>query len=234
MLIDHAGLMLFPDIMIMRYIGRLALPIFAFMVAEGVLHTRNKLKYFLRVFILGVACQVVYTVYDLVTGNFHGVYLNTLITLSIGILICYAWEKAVENRKKIYLLIIAILALAAFHIFSTLPVRSADGMYIVTLATKLCGFYVEMDYSFMGAILPLTALIVTQKPYRFVMYGMGLALLSLQCMSGMPYQWICLLAIPILWLYNGERGTVNLKYLFYIFYPLHLGILEGISLLIKK
>ncbi|MBR2843557.1 MAG: hypothetical protein IKF06_09840, partial [Lachnospiraceae bacterium] len=61
MLADHAALMLFPNIVILRCIGRLALPIFAFMVAEGVLHTRSRVKYFLRIFILAVICQAAYT-----------------------------------------------------------------------------------------------------------------------------------------------------------------------------
>ena len=58
MLIDHAGLLLFPRNILFRIIGRLAFPIFAFMIAEGCRYTRNKLKYFLSVFILGFACFV--------------------------------------------------------------------------------------------------------------------------------------------------------------------------------
>lgn len=44
-------------------------------------------------------------------------------------------------------------------------------------------------------------------------------------------QWFSLLAIPLLMLYNGQRGKWKLKYLFYIFYPAHLGILYLISFL---
>ena len=54
MLIDHAGLMLFDDNEIMRIIGRLAYPIFAFMIAEGCKYTKNKIKYFATVFLFGV------------------------------------------------------------------------------------------------------------------------------------------------------------------------------------
>ena len=45
MFIDHMGLMLFPKTLIFRYIGRLAFPIFAFMIAEGCRYTRNRLRY---------------------------------------------------------------------------------------------------------------------------------------------------------------------------------------------
>ena len=44
-------------------------------------------------------------------------------------------------------------------------------------------------------------------------------------------QWWCLLSLPLLALYSGERGRLRLKYLFYIYYPLHLIVLEGIRLL---
>ena len=40
------------------------------------------------------------------------------------------------------------------------------------------------------------------------------------------------LAVPILYFYNGEKGKLNLKYLFYIYYPLHLTIIGIIRLMI--
>ena len=58
MAFDHIGVALFPKVAILRYIGRLAFPIFAFMIAEGAKYTRNKVKYFLMIFIIGVICQV--------------------------------------------------------------------------------------------------------------------------------------------------------------------------------
>ena len=56
-------------------------------------------------------------------------------------------------------------------------------------------------------------------------------MLALLSHSLEPRQWFSLLAIPLLMLYNGQRGKWKLKYLFYIFYPAHLGILYLISLL---
>ncbi|MBR5930769.1 MAG: hypothetical protein IKZ95_01950 [Lachnospiraceae bacterium] len=229
MLADHAAIILFPDMLFLRYIGRLALPIFAFMVAEGVLHTRSKGKYFLRVFILAVICQVAYTAFDLICGTFTGIYLNTLFTLSFGILICYAWLSAVKDRKKVWQLILAVLLIVAVYVFCSLPVKE-DGLY-TTYAIKFCGFPIAYDYDFMGAMLPLTAMIIIRKPWRFVIFGVGLVLLSLSMLQTLPYQWFCLLALIPLWFYNGERGRWNLKYLFYIFYPLHLVVLEGILML---
>jgi len=60
MLIDHIGYVLFPEAELLRIIGRIAMPIFAFFIGEGCLHTRDRKKYFLRLFVLALICQAVY------------------------------------------------------------------------------------------------------------------------------------------------------------------------------
>ena len=54
MLLDHIGVVFFPHVAVFRILGRLALPIFAFMIAEGCRYTKNRLRYFLTIFGLGV------------------------------------------------------------------------------------------------------------------------------------------------------------------------------------
>ena len=58
MLLDHMGILLFPRITIFRILGRLAYPVFAFMIAEGCRYTRNKLRYFLMLFGLGTGVRI--------------------------------------------------------------------------------------------------------------------------------------------------------------------------------
>ena len=84
MLIDHIGVRIFPEAIILRIIGRMSFPIFAFMIAEGCRYTKNKLRYFLSVFLLGAACQIVYYLYD------ESLDMCILITFSLSILIIYA------------------------------------------------------------------------------------------------------------------------------------------------
>ena len=99
MLLDHAGILLFPRVQLLRIIGRLAYPIFAFMIAEGCRYTKNRLRYFLMVFGLGVGCQLVYA---LVGG---GAYLNILLTFSCSVLLIYALQKVygAKDRKAEFL-----------------------------------------------------------------------------------------------------------------------------------
>lgn len=224
MLIDHMGLMLLPGILILRVIGRIAFPIYAFMIAEGCAHTGNKLRYFLSVFLLGAICQAVYFFYD------RDAYLGILITFSLSILVIYAmqyWKNAVFSEKPG-----TIQCFAASVIFF----GCVAGVYVLTR-------YVRIDYGFWGCMAPVFASLLRRPdgeksgvwnrldnhPARVLMLGICLAILSFG--SGI-IQAHSLLALPLLLLYSGRRGKAKLKYFFYIFYPLHLAALEGISLLL--
>ena len=97
MTIDHIGLLFFPTEMIFRIIGRLAFPIFAFMIAEGARYTKHRLRYFLSVFILGVICQIVYFVTS------ESLYMCILITFSLSLIMLFTLKDlkiAIFKEKK--------------------------------------------------------------------------------------------------------------------------------------
>ena len=84
MLTDHVGSILLPQVLILRCMGRLAFPMFAFFIAEGYAHTSNLKKYLLRLFIAAVISHVPYalcfkfTVWEFwyVTGVLWGLFLG--------------------------------------------------------------------------------------------------------------------------------------------------------------
>ena len=148
MLIDHMGLILFPDVEIFRIIGRLAFPIFAFMIAEGCRYTKNKLRHFLMIFILGLLCQIVYIVDDPKSGLS---YMGILITFSFSIGVIYALQLfkkllLAEKKKPIAIISSAILLIAS--IFTVYVFNSI----------------IELDYGFFGAMLPVFASIFMFEP----------------------------------------------------------------------
>lgn len=228
MFIDHLGLIFFPSSVVLRKIGRISMPIFAFAIAEGCRYTKNKWKHFLLLFGLGAACQLVYFIFDP-----SYIYLGILITFSLSTLMIYALQfakKCTFAEKPNTLRI-----LCAWLLFAAL----VTGTYF------LCTI-VEVDYGFWGCLLPVCASIfdfhripaptILQKldilPVRILCMAIPMFPLVFSNMYFMPssIRIYCFLAIPLLLLYNGEKGKANMKYFFYIFYPLHLGLLEGIAI----
>ena len=206
MTIDHIGVILFPQSAILRILGRLALPIFAFMIAEGCKYTRNRRKYFGMVFGLGAVCQVVYYLFD------GSMYLSILITFSLSILTIYALQYLKEKNTT----------------FSGV-------IFLCTVfAVWLLNLIFTIDYGFWGCMLPVFAALphgtkYDRNPVSITLLGLGLLPLALS-VGGI--QIFSLLALPLLYCYSGKRGTWNLKYFFYIFYPVHLAVLQGIAELI--
>lgn len=208
MTLDHMGLMLLSDHTLFRILGRLALPIYAYMIAEGCQYTRNRSKYFGMVFILGAVCQVVYWFVD------KSLYFSILITFSLSILMVYA----LQNWKKRQTLSSGLL-----FAFSVAAVYGLNR-------------YFTIDYGFWGCMLPVFAALPHKTPYDRHPVGiltLGLGLIFLAADIG-GIQIYSLLALPLLFAYSGKRGRWKMKYFFYIFYPAHLVILEAIALLIAR
>ena len=224
MLIDHIGVIFFPQIKIFRILGRIALPIFSFMIAEGARYTRNKLRYFLTVFSLATVCQIVYFLYD---GD---TYMSILVTFSISIVTIYAMQFFKESLFS--------------ENTSILRKTCSGALFLATLVSVyILNTILEIDYGFFGCMLPVFAAVFHSPkncdarflkkldviPVHLVMLLLGMMCLAIQ--SG-KWQFYSFLAIPFLALYSGKRGKANMKYFFYIFYPLHLLILEGINMFI--
>lgn len=222
MLIDHIGILIFTDVALFRIIGRIAFPIFAFMIAEGCRYTKNKLRYFLTVFIIAVICQTVYYLFD---KSFE---MCVFVTFSLSIIVIYAmqWFKRV-----------------LFSDYSIIGKCIAGGIFAVSvILVYIINQHFKIDYGFIGCILPVIVSVfdfhdtdapqilheADTLPNQILLMGAGLVSLAMQCG---PVQYYSLFAIPLLMVYSGERGKYSMKYFFYIFYPVHLAVLQGIAVL---
>lgn len=218
MLIDHVGVRLFPHVLALRIIGRLAFPIFAFFIAEGCRYTSHRLRHFLSVFVLGIICESVYIIY---MGGWYG---NILLTFSVSILLIYMLQWCRKKKSG--------MAYAAF------------AMFLGSLAVLMR--YVNFDYGFTGIIAPLFAAwpgdrkgepqgITPPSPgktKKLLYFAYGIMLTACENPMG-GIQLIALLTIPLLAMYSGKPGKRKLKYFFYIFYPVHLLLIELAAMLLQ-
>ena len=207
MTLDHMGYMLFPKLLPLRILGRLAMPIFAFMIAEGCKYTRNKKKYFGMVFGLGLICQIVYTIAN------RDWYLSILITFSLSILVIYALQHYKQCRNLPSGLLLAGSIAAVWILNQTF----------------------EIDYGFWGCMLPVFVSLphgTSRDNHPASMATLTIGLIFLSIALG-DIQIFSLLALPLLFCYSGQRGKLRMKYFFYIFYPAHLVILQAIAMLIR-
>ena len=207
MTIDHAGLLLFPQYPVLRILGRLAFPIFAFMIAEGCKYTHSRRRYFGNIFALAVLCQIVYYLAD------GSLYLSILFTFSLSILTIFALQ---DFRRE------------------PTPLRGA--VFLLTIAAVfILNRVFSIDYGFWGCMVPVFAALPQNTKWDTTVFstlllGIGLVFLGL-AFGGR--QMFALAAIPLLLCYNGKRGRWNMKSFFYIFYPAHLVILQLIAWLVR-
>ena len=200
MTIDHIGMILFPHQMIWRIIGRLAFPIFAWFIAEGCRYTGNRKKYLLTMVALAAICQLVYF---FALGS---LYQCVLVTFSLAIAwICALDGAARQNTVRGWVLAAAVSVVIIF--------------VSVFLPRLLGGTDFDIDYGFWGILLPVLSYFPREKGRRLGVFA--LVLLSL-CLAIGGLQWFSLLALIPLALYSGRRGKWRMKYLFYVYYPLHL------------
>lgn len=226
MTIDHIGF--FFDILPFRYIGRLAFPLFAYAIAEGCRYTKNKRHHFALLFGLGMICQVVYYIADPTA-----MYLNIFLTFSLSVLLIYLLQYAKEcsfaQQKK------PLEILCAWVCFGG-----------AVLAVKVLTDMLDFDYDFFGVMLPVfVALFDTHrlgapkwlerldiKWVKLLALSAGMACLTAQVLAtdavmGEIQKYSFFALVPLVF-YNEKPGKFSLKYFFYLYYPLHMALLQVI------
>ena len=207
---DHAGKMLFPDIAILQIIGRTAFPIFAYMIAEGCKYTKNRKKYLATMTVIAFTIQIVYYI------AIKSMYMSIFVTFSMSIALIYTADYAKENMNLKSIAIILTAFALVFFITQILP-----------------GFFEDtdfwIDYAFLGVMLPVGVYFANTKPLKLLIASV---IITADCILSGGIQWYALLALPLIALYNGRRGTAKLKYMFYMYYPFHLAVIYVIALMI--
>lgn len=214
MLIDHIGAVLFPELIVLRMIGRLAFPIFAYLLVEGYFHTRDVKKYLIR---LGAFALISEVPFDLAFFGeaFYFGYQNIFFTLSLALVGIWMLETYKESK----------------------PVDG--GLIFVGLC--IGSILLRTDYSIIGMLTMFLFYHYRSRKGK-ALYSVGMlhfivGLLSAGFLAGTfnlqgMLQSLAALSMVLIWFYNGQKGR-SLKYFFYAFYPVHLTVLWFLSLQFK-
>lgn len=228
MLIDHVGAALFPEILILRIIGRLSFPIFAYLIAVGYTKTNSLSKYLTRLIIFAAVSQIpfslafgetirIYSLSDFLIFFVGGEnpHLNIFFTLSLGLLAMRIWHKWESKSCKI--MAVLILGIVAEY-FNT-----DYGMYGIAM---MLAFYIYGNSKNKTIISQVIVYILfdVSKVLLFLYENPGTTINLVWFIQGLS-----ILALGFILNYNHKKGK-DLKYFFYAFYPVHLLVIGLIKI----
>ena len=206
MLLDHIGAVFMPSAAnyglyyALRIVGRIAFPIYCFLLAEGVAHTKNPVKYGLRLFIGILLAELPF---DLAFhGGFSWAGQSVMVTLFLGFLMAMAMEK-MERAKLAAVIIFGFLA----ELF-----RTDYGFWGIAMIALFVLTREREDRNVVQAIL--LAVIC------WVMNSAKVSIIGIR----VPIELFALLALVPIFAYSGRKATHGkaVQTVFYLFYPLHL------------
>lgn len=220
---------------IMTLIGRIAAPIFVFFVTEGVVHTHNRGRYLLRLYVCGVLMQIGNLIVNRCFPMQNGVIVLNGIFTTMAVIVIYLWW--IENMRRawqehrrgcaaLYALAMVVLFMSFLPISMLMQVSPPAAQFAIIFIPS--PIYCEGSYMIVMIGIGFY-LCRGNKRALAVFYTLFLGILSAVCLLGASadtvlslfFMW---LALPFILLYNGRRGR-GMKYLFYIYYPAHVYIL---------
>lgn len=234
MFLDHAGYVLWPGVIWLRWIGRLAFPIFGFMIAEGSRRTSNRLKYELRLFVMALISEVPFSL--MCSGKFFDLgHRNVMYTLLLGLLTLDLLDIMVKRLGLNGLRLRDILLVSSWLLFCFVVAEIGNLDYggEGVLTVFIFGLALYEKNEVVRAIQELVWLFVI----GWVMLGGFKYYLILDNGNSVviPMQILWILSLIPINMYSGEKGieSKGFKYAMYLFYPVHIMFLVMIRWVIR-
>lgn len=250
MLCDHMWATIVPGNRWMTVVGRLAYPIFAFMIVEGLHHTKNLKKYILRLLASAVISEIPF---NLMYGSavFYPVHQNVLWTflLAIGGILLIEKVKKKEIAKKDEKVIppdpSAPTKQKLLALFKKKCLWRTALVAVPTVAVSaLLGQLAMLDF-FSGGILMVYIFYFFYGKKWWCLLGQLAAMFYVNTQMGglcipvtlfghtfdVVEQGFAMFALLPIWLYNGRQGYHKkwFQYFCYAFYPAHTLILYALT-----
>ncbi|MCI9670181.1 MAG: conjugal transfer protein TraX [Lawsonibacter sp.] len=219
MLCDHSWAMLFPAAEWLTCIGRIAFPIFAFMVVEGFFHTHNLHRYLLRLLIWALLAEIPF---NLMYGGsiFYPYHQNVIWTFLLSLLIISLIEQCKTRFKTVLTALISVVLAVMGFLIGYVTMVDYYGVGVLTVLT----FYVFRERTWINRLFQVLCLYILNVKllggfyYEFEILGYTIEIVQ---------QGLALLALIPIWLYQGKQGfhSKAFQYFCYAFYPAHMLLL---------
>ena len=192
-----------------RGIGRVAFPIYCFLLVEGFFRTKDRRKYMLRMALFALVSEIPFDlVFQIKGGEFTMAklfgYQNVMITLLFGLILMYIYEWIKMNYLMQPL------------IFNTLGVFAIVGI-------GAAAAFLKTDYG-MGGVLLIMVFYLFRGKKLFLFLGAA----AVMVLFINRFELLGLAAFLPIFMYSGKRGP-KVKYAFYSFYPVHLLLLCALA-----
>ncbi len=219
MLCDHTWAVLFPAEEWLTCIGRIAYPIFAFMIVEGYTHTHDLRRYILRILLWACLSEIPFNI--MYGGSiFYPYHQNVLWTFLESLLLIILIEKCRTHFKKVLATVLcAGIAILGF-ILGYATMVDYYGIGVLTVLT----FYFFRGQTWKIRLIQLICLYILNVKmlggyyYVFQVFGHDMEFVQ---------QGLAMIALIPIWLYQGRQGFHNkiFQYACYAFYPIHIIVL---------
>lgn len=224
MVVDHVGYIIFPNIEILRVIGRITFPIMAFFIAEGFHYTRDIIKYAKRLLIFAVFTTIPFFLA-------FGWPFNVLFTMLGGLMALYV----AKNQKSAVVRFLTTFGIALLTLFCD---WGFIGVWLIYIIGRTKNRYVGVG---LGIFVAMLLCVIENHAFNIASIHMTfgwesfkwseLSLTQIDWKS-QAYVLGMLLSMPLIFMYNGKRG-IPAKNLFYWFYPGHLLVITAIYWIIQ-
>lgn len=184
---------------ITTYLGRLSYPLFAFLITEGYVHTKDLKRYYKRLLIFAIISQLPFMLFRTLVGEY--LMLNILFTLLLGLISITIFDKVKKKWISIPLCLLVIFLGKLLNV--------DYDWYGVTTVFVIYLFRQRKILQFIGFSL-LTFIHYYTKG---LFYNVSTHIL-------LSYSFT-ISSIFLIWLYNGKLGK-KVKYFYYWFYPIHM------------
>ncbi len=224
MLCDHLWATVIPGNQWLTWLGRLAFPIFAFLIAEGYRHTRDVKKYIRRMLFCAILSEIPF---NLMYGAswIYPFQQNVLWTFVIALKCMQSMDKIREKRKNWVGYVLAALAAAGWILLATVTFVDYSGWGVMMVLV----FYLFRQQTWWAKLGQLGAMVyINWELIRGLNVILTIAGLTLE----VPLQGAAVLALIPIWCYRGRQGLHSkpIRYAFYAFYPVHMLLLGLLSL----